>query len=360
MAQTLTYLYGMAATVYLTTCLVSAAVRWFHMCRPYNRNPSYYYPGRPFVTGAWLSALALLPYVFHPESADAWFVARLYFLPVTIYHFTLLLFSYFGSVMEWKKWRWPMVLTGTPVVAALVWAVVVAISPGEQTVGSALPEYVLYILGGIITFVCVSSIVVVVIWARRFDSDDYSNPADFPVVQAQQWMGILLTNMALCWTGAVLNDPTVLAVIQLIIAASCVVFVISALHPHRNRPVGQIQDVTMPSHPDHLYQRTMSATKRKEIIEAIKTVVEKQEAFTEQHLTLQDVSDRTGYNRTYIAGIMKSEFGGFFTYVNRLRLEHVSSYLKSHRKASVGEAAEAAGFASRQTYYTMKERLTKK
>ena len=36
MAQTLTYLYGMAATVYLTTCLVSAAVRWFHMYRPYD------------------------------------------------------------------------------------------------------------------------------------------------------------------------------------------------------------------------------------------------------------------------------------------------------------------------------------
>ena len=123
-------------------------------------------------------------------------------------------------------------------------------------------------------------LVVVIVWSRRFDPDDYSNPSDFPVAQAYRWLVILLVNMTLCWTGAVLNDPTVLAVIQLIIAASCVVFVISALHPHRNRPVGQIQDVTMPSHPEHLYQRTMSATKRKEIIEAIKSVVEKQEPST--------------------------------------------------------------------------------
>lgn len=36
-----TYLYGLAA-VYVTTCLVVAAVRWFHMCRPYDHKPGYY------------------------------------------------------------------------------------------------------------------------------------------------------------------------------------------------------------------------------------------------------------------------------------------------------------------------------
>ena len=66
-----TYLLGLAAAVYVTTCLVCAAVRWFHMCRPYNRDPRYYYPGRPFVTGAWLSSLCLLPYVLNPEHPDS-------------------------------------------------------------------------------------------------------------------------------------------------------------------------------------------------------------------------------------------------------------------------------------------------
>lgn len=78
MASSPTYLFGLAAAVYVTVCLVCAAVRWFHMCAPYNRNPRYYYPGRPFVTAAWLSSLCLIPYVFHPESTDARFVVRLF------------------------------------------------------------------------------------------------------------------------------------------------------------------------------------------------------------------------------------------------------------------------------------------
>ena len=45
-----TYLLGLDAAVYVTTCLVCAAVRWFHMCRPlseaidagFGSRPTYY------------------------------------------------------------------------------------------------------------------------------------------------------------------------------------------------------------------------------------------------------------------------------------------------------------------------------
>ena len=61
MSDSTVYLCGMAATVFLTTSLVVAAVRWFHMCRPYDQHASHYYPGRPSVVMAYLSSLALLP-----------------------------------------------------------------------------------------------------------------------------------------------------------------------------------------------------------------------------------------------------------------------------------------------------------
>ena len=158
-----TYLLGLAAAVYVTTCLVCAAVRWFHMCRPYNRDPRYYYPGRPFVTGAWLSSLCLLPYVLNPENPDAWFVARLYFLPVTLYHFVIILFSYFGSVMQWKKWLWPTIIAGVPVVLALIAAVVFAVWPGVQLQDPAVMKFVLYILGLLILIILLILIVVIVL-----------------------------------------------------------------------------------------------------------------------------------------------------------------------------------------------------
>lgn len=353
MSPTLPYLCGVAAAVYIAICLVCAAVRWFHMCPPYNRNPRYYYPGRPFVTVAWLSSLCLLPYVFQPESADAWFLVRVFFLPVILYHFTLILFSYFGSVMQWKKWLWPTVIAGIPVGLALLAALVLAIIPGDQMVYPTIETFILHILGLLITGVCFASVAVVRIWTSRFDSDDYSNLADFPVHQARIWLMFVGINVLLCWTGTLLNSPSVMAVIMLFVALSAVIFVITALHPNRNRPVEE----DSPEQAGVVYKRAISQKKKEEMLSAIRTVVEQQKAFLDPHLTLHEVAERCGYNRTYISGLMKNELGGFFEYVNRLRLAYVETYLLENPEATLGEAIEASGFGSRPSYYAVKAKL---
>lgn len=354
------YLYGLAAAVYVTTCLMAAAVRWFHMCKPYSHNPEYYYPSRPYVVAAWISSLFLLPYVLNPASADAWFVARLYFLPVTIYHFTLLLFSYFGSVMQWKKWQWPTLLSGVPVAVTLLAAVVVAILPGDQLGGTTLSNYIVYILGLLITGVCFVSLAVVWIWVGRYDNDEFSNPTDFPVTQARRWIAIILFNTALCWVGALFDSPAVLAVIQLLIAVSCVVFVISVLHPNRNLPVEEAKEDAADQEAEprtQVYLRSLSKQRQAEILAAVITVVEEQEAYLDPHLTLQDVADRCGYNRTYISGLVKSELGGFFAYVNRLRMTHAERLLAENPGMPVREAIDASGFGSSTSYYKIKHQL---
>lgn len=354
MPLTLTYLCGLAAAVYVTTSLVCAAVRWFHMCAPYNRNPRYYYPGRPYVTAAWLSAICLLPYVFHPESADAWFLVRIYFLPVTLYHFTLILFSYFGSVMEWKKWQWPTVIAGIPVGLALLAALVLAIIPGDQMGDDTVETFILHILGLLISGVCFTSVAVVRVWASRFDSDDYSNPADFPVLQARAWVVLIVINVILCWTGSLLDSPAVMAVIMLLIGISAVLLLITALNPHRSL---RAEDEESADATEHVYKRAISKKKKEEMLSAIRTVVEEQQAFQDPHLTLHEVAERCGYNRTYISALVKSDLGGFFAYVNRLRMAYVDTYLRENPDATLGEAIEAAGFGSRPSYYAVKAKL---
>ena len=363
MVSSPTYFYGLAAGAYVTTCLVVAAVRWFHMCRPYNRNPHYYYPGRPYLTGVWLSSLTLLPYVLDPESADAWFVARFYFLPVTLYHFTLILFAYFGSVMQWKQWRWPEIIAGVPVVLVLLTAVVLAVLPGNQAGGTRMASYFLIITGLLISAVCIFTVALIYVWASRFDPDEYSNPSDFPVVRARKWLAMIMLNLALCWAGALLDNRAVLALIMLVIAAFCVVTVITSLQPNRNRPLEEpapVREAAAEEAPDSIsqgYMRSLSKHRQAEIMAAIVTVVEEQQAFLDPHLTLQDVADRCGYSRTYVAGLVKSERGGFVSYVNRLRLAYVDDYLKQHPDAPLREAIEAAGFASRSRYYDAKARI---
>lgn len=348
-------LIALAADFYVTICLMAAAVRWFHMCRPYANKPLYYYPGRPFVTGAWLCALALLPYVFHPEDPDAWFLARLYFLPVVMYHFALILSSYFGCVMQWKKWRMPMLLSGVPVALALLAAVVLAIWPGVQMGGTRLASFVLYVLGVLVTALCITFIVVVYAWARRFDPDDFSNPADFPVTQAWKWVVIILVNLVFCWTGALLDNPAALAVIQLFIGVSCVLFLITALHPHRNRP---LEDPAKEADEAaaHAYPAVLPMKKQKEILSAIRMVVEERKGFLDPHLTLQDIAHDCGYNRTYISAIIKREFGGFVDYVSRLRLAYMDDFLKQNPDATIVAAIDVAGFGSRSRYYEIKSK----
>ena len=368
------HLFGLAAAVFITTGLVVAAVRWFHMCPPFDKNPRYYYPGRPFVVGIYLNALVLIPYAIHPESADAWFLARIYFFPVTLFHCIVLLFSYFGIIMHWRQWRLPLFLVGGPVAFFLLAVLVLAVWPGEQfAMEGKATGYILYSLGAITTLACLLALQLVLREARRIDMDEYSNPDDFPVVSARRWMLLVMLNLVLCWTGALSDSRVVLAAVMLLLAASALTFLITVLRPNRNR---QLEDETaeveavaqlglspdpaptpdpVPGEP--LYQRNLSFKKRLEILSAVTTVVEEQEAFLDPHLTLQQVAERSGYNRSYVAGLIKSELGGFFTYVNRLRIAHVETYMRDHPSATVEEATEMSGFLTRKAYYSAKSKL---
>lgn len=353
MISSVSYFCGLSAAVFIAIALAMAAVRWFHMCRPYDRNPKYYYPGRSFVAAVYLCSLTLLPYVLQPDSADAWFLARLYFFPVTLYNFTILLYAYFGGVMGWRKWHAPLIVIGFPVSVSLVAAVALTFVSGDQV--AVVFPWVMYIVGTIITGVCFAVMWLVLRWAKRFDEDEYSNPADFPVVFARRWSVMVAVNMALCWAGAVANSPVFLAVLSLLFSGASVLFIITALHPHRNRPVEEEVDASL----EPASKSAPPKKKQKEILDAIHTVVVQQEAFLDPHLTIQDVADRSGYSRSYIAGLFKSEFGGFFPYINSLRLQHVDAYMQQHPTAPLQEALEASGFNSRQTYYAVKARLEK-
>lgn len=310
------------------------------------------------MVGIYLCALALLPYALMPESEDAWQLARIYFLPVTLYHYTVMLFAYFGNVMEWKKWRRPMIIIGLPVLVFLIAALVLALVPGEQF--SRISIVSMYLLGGIMTCVCFTAMWVVLNWAHRFDPDDFSNPADFPVVFARRWVAMIVVDTALCWTGVIVGSRALMAVIMLLFAVSSVIFIITALYPHRSRPV---EEESGSSGADEavaaVYNRSIPQKKRQEILDAIRTVVEQQEGYLDPHLTLQDVADRSGYNRSYISGLIKAEWGGFFAYVNRLRIAHVDAWQQEHPAGTIQEAVELSGFNSRQTYYAVKARLSR-
>ena len=148
---------------------------------------------------------------------------------------------------------------------------------------------------------------------------------------------------------------------MLLLALIGVLVLISALHPHRTKRMEMaVETAESDSQEESIASvvRGLSVKRRKEILAAIRAVVEEQNGCLDAHLTLQDVADRSGYNRSYVSTIIKEEFGGFFVYVNHLRLAHVEAYLQQHASATLQEAVLESGFNSRQAYYSVKKKIS--
>ena len=82
-----------------------------------------------------------------------------------------------------------------------------------------------------------------------------------------------------------------------------------------------------------------------------------QQGFLDEHLKIEHVVRACGYNRNYISRVFKDRFGGFYNYVNQLRLQHFEKYAQEHPEMTKDAAARASGFSSYQAYYRAKERL---
>lgn len=358
------YFYGLAAAAYVITSLVIAAVRWFHMCRPYDRNPRYYYPARPVTTLTYLSSVVLVPYVINPCSHTAWLVVKTYFLPVDIYFITILLFSYFGGVKQWRKWRIPMIALG--IIASLCMLTAVSWTQSDAYNGTVdIIEIIIIGIAAVMTVACICAVAIVVRWARNASDEDYSNLDDFPVNFARRTLIMLLPTVILEWMTTISDSKTAMAALQIYMSVTSVVLLISALHPHRhsNHVKEPEEDKTTAGITSEnkkkvpYYLHNISDEKVQEIIKAIREEVEQRKAFLEPHLTMQDVASRIGYNRTYVAAVFKNHLGGFFTYINTLRLDYADQYRNRHPKASVIEISNESGFNSRTTYYAVQAKI---
>ena len=368
-----TYLLGLAAMAYVVASVIVGTVRWFHMCRPYDEHPDYYYPGRISFFHFALSTLVLIPYIVSPESTDAWYLAKTFFFPVFLFYLNKLMFSYFGSVMHWQKWKKSLRILGYPVFSCLTVVLIFSLLPGNQIgegglVSCKTVDIVLIVLGSFETLISINSFLMVWKWAQSFDEDDYSNPGDFPVRFALRMIMLFVFNICLLWANMLIGAPAVMAVLMIFLAAFETLFLIYVLHPQRTRefvePIVEEEHKEEPAvaHEEARqgYLQGLTKEKEAEILYAIQAVVVEQEAYLDPHITLQDIANRCGYSRTYVAGLLKSELGGFFAYINTLRLEHAEAYERLHPEATMQEVATESGFSSRQTYHAVKSRLTAK
>ena len=88
-------------------------------------------------------------------------------------------------------------------------------------------------------------------------------------------------------------------------------------------------------------------------------LMEEEKIYRDSELKLQDVAERLGSNRTYIADCIKAERGlSFPMFVNTYRVEHAKQLLASHPEMKISSVGAESGFSSEASFYRQFKAVT--
>ena len=372
------YLLCLSTASYVATSLVVAAVRWFHVCPKDGVSVDYLYPGRRMMTFNYVSNLVLLPLLWNPNDSEAWSWVRDYFPLCFCYSCIIQLFGYFGGVRQWNKWRRPVCLLGLPVAIVLIVYMVVAAMPGTQLSmrGGQWLHGITLGIGAVMLVCCAFAVRKVWQWIKEVEEDDFfSNTDDFPSDFARRMCLTIGVLTLVVWTMTFLNHPIVLAAMLWLFSVWAVLFLIIVLPSKRRTAYQQtvvatdipeveetlpeiVSEVLAAQQATEESRLDMSPQVVRRISAQVRQFVEEQKNFLNAHLTIGDVAAHCDYSRTYVSKVVKSELGGFYNYVNALRLRQFDDYMRRNPMATQETACMESGFSSRQAYYNAKKKLT--
>ena len=373
-------IYSIACTAYVVTCLMFAAVRWFHVCPGAKENKSYYHPDRKLLTLFSTVPIILLPYVLNPASHASWLLVKGYYPLTHFFYCAVLLFNYFGKVRQWRRWLSSGIAASVLVSIAAALLLAVSLMPEckineawEHTLNS-----IIIAVGLLMTIYCGAAIWQVWQWIREYSTDNFSNIDDFPLPYARGVIVIPIIHALLIWPMVLLDSPKWLATMQLLLAVFNIFFLISVLPSKRKgNPLEQmiednreadneeVLEQTLPTeeHPEIIEQRPkerqmdIPEQTRQKIADGIEKALVRQRLYLNPNLRLKEVVDVCGYSQAYVSRVLREQYGGFFDYVNILRCRHVDEYIARHPEVTKEEAIIKSGFKDRQNYYRIKKHL---
>lgn len=305
-------LFSASLAVYLTASVFVAAVRWGHRCQPYGKHMEYYHPAWKTVILCYLSNLLMAPAVFMPTEPDAILQLRLLLTLASPFFCAVLLFSYFGRMLDINKWRHPVYALSMPFGVMALSATTLALIPGTQMTPAFCRWFfaVADMLAVAFLACFVTAVVMVARVLRRQSEKNCSNPDDFPHRYASRVTWMSLAHVTVSWVAALVGTPRSISLGVLTLSAFSLGLLISILSPHRVLPV--------------------------------------------EELEIEDTPELPGQEETMLP---ESRLGGFFAYVNRCRLAHAAQLQVTHPDMPIGEVIVDSGFGSRTTYYKIRKQL---
>lgn len=377
-------LFSVSVAVYVAISLAIAAIRWGHKCQPYARHADYYYPAWKTFVFCFASDILFVPIIFMPHDADAILYLRMLLILASPFFCAVLLFSYFGKVLNVGWWRNPVHVLYIPFGIMIVAAFVLTLIPGTQLKGTFCRWF--FSISGLLALVYLAcfimSIGMIARAIRHYQEDNYSNQEDFPRQFAKNIIWLPVIHLAVSWVSTFIGTYLSLSIGMLLLSVLGVVFLIGALTPHRTLDIERLEsgrlhiepvpDIPEPVLPEPVLpepvlpkpetepkpaDEPLSQERKDEITDTIRRCVEDEKAYLDSHLTLTSLSRICGVNRTYLSQVISERLGGFYNYVNRCRLAHVARLKEQEPDTSIEEIATASGFGSRQSYYNVRRQL---
>ena len=350
------YYYGLAAMAYLTTCWVFVVVRWFHTCQEPKERRAYIWPDRKLQVLAYLMATLLLPYVINPTDEAAWTLMKSYF-PATYYFYCgLLMLCYAGTVKQWNRWKPVSWLAACIVIATMLVPVLNAWVPFEfmNAQGMQFWHYVITAESLLMMAYCCMAMWQVWCCIRESNDANYSNPDDFPVRYASTVLFFPIVLTPLLWPAYILDSRQVMAVLHLLLAVFNMVLLLTVMPAWRRKFMlaSTVEDDHDPE--DEARQDTLTEENIELTVLEIRDYVEKQRAYLNPHLKVDDVVGHCQLGRTYVSMTFRRRFGSFANYVNGLRLAYYEQYTTDHPDETKESAALASGFSNYMACYRAK------
>lgn len=349
--------YAASCLILVVTSLFCALVRYFHMCRPFDEEETYFYPARKLITIVYACFALPVVWLFRMDSPDACLFMRVFLVLLLPGAGVLSFRQFFFS--QTKHRRLIFVLSGIIPLAVILTCWIYGWIGGDTL--HRHRDTLFPLIGGyslLLTVMLLQTTCWLLRQIRLHMQEEYSNSDDFPVRFAGLVAFIPVLYQGAAWWLFITGDHDYNMWFQLAISVMHVVLLIRILHPQRKEyreVMEEAEELIAEKIETVLSDRgsgssLLSVDAMNELEAKIRVALTEDRLYLNPNLKIGELADAVKSNRKYVSIVMKERFGSFYKELKRLRIEAAVRYREEHPSASREEIAAHCGFSNVRTY----------
>ena len=349
--------YAASCLILVVTSLFCALVRYFHMCRPFDEEETYFYPARKLITIIYACFALPVVWLFRMDSPDAYFFMRVFLMLLLPGAGVLSFRRFFFSKTRHR--RLILVLSGIIPLAIMLACWIYGWIGGDTLYRHR--DMLLLLIGGyslLLTAMLLHTTNWLLRQIRQHMQEEYSNSEDFPVRFAGFVVFMPVLYLGAAWWLFITGDHDYNMWFQLVISVMHIVILIRILHPQRKEyrdVVEETEELIVEKIETVLSNQEsgsslLSVDAKDELEAKIRAALTEDRLYLNPNLKIGELADAVKSNRKYVSIVMKERFGSFYKELNRLRIEAAVRYREEHPSASREDIATHCGFSNVRTY----------